>query len=294
MKRREFTKLAGLSALAVSTTGFIQFNGEFYEGDCETTTDVLGPFYRPNSPLRKNLVIEGAPGDKIELSGIVRHKDCQAPYENAKVELWHCSSKGVYDNESDQYQYRGTTFCDADGKYRFITQMPVPYGDETGYRPAHFHLMISAAGFQSLITQIYFTGDPYLEKDGSSASAEAKSRILEINEVNGIKRVSFDCNMNERLKASFDALEKIVGLYKNDDSGESLEFFKKGDLLWLKNEVFGEKYDYVGNNEFELDRIPMGLLEKLHFDLQKDGRVICTKTDLRKNGNKTSQVFFKG
>ena len=157
MNRRKFTKLISLSAIAVSTPGFIQFNGKFFEGDCETTTDILGPFYRPNSPVRNNLVIEGTPGDIIELSGIVRHKDCLTPYKNAKVELWHCSAEEVYDNDSDDYRYRGTIYCDADGKYKFTTQMPVPYDAGGGeIRPAHFHLMISAAGYQSLITQIYF------------------------------------------------------------------------------------------------------------------------------------------
>ena len=85
MKRREFTKIAGLSAVAVTTTGFVYLNGQSYRGDCETTTDILGPFYRPDSPIRNNLVIDDEPGHIIELSGIVMHKDCQTPYEKAKV-----------------------------------------------------------------------------------------------------------------------------------------------------------------------------------------------------------------
>ena len=37
------------------------------------------------------------------------------------------------------------------GKYKFISQMPVPYDAGGGLiRPAHFHLMISASGYQSL------------------------------------------------------------------------------------------------------------------------------------------------
>ncbi len=86
MKRRTFTKLTGLSAIAISTTGFIKFNGESYIGDCETTTDILVPFYRPDSPMRDNLVVEGIPGEMVELSGVVRHKDCTTPYKNAKIE----------------------------------------------------------------------------------------------------------------------------------------------------------------------------------------------------------------
>ena len=129
MNRRKFTNLASLSALAVSTTGFIQFNGKSYVGDCETTTDILGPFYRPDSPKRTNLVIEGMPGERVELSGIVRHKDCQTPYKNAKVELWHCSAEEVYDNDSDEYRNRGTAYCNENELVSFtIAANQYPYG----------------------------------------------------------------------------------------------------------------------------------------------------------------------
>lgn len=246
MKRRKFTKLAGLSAVALSTTGFIKFNGKSYEGDCETTTDILGPFYRPDSPERNNLVIAGMPGDIVELSGIVKHKDCKIPYKNAKVELWHCSSEGTYDNDSDEYRYRGTTYCDENGNYKFKTQMPVPYGvDEEFIRPAHFHLMISAKGYQNLITQIYFRGDPYLDQDIASSSFEGKIRTLDIFEEDDIKKVVFDCNMNDHLKASHAALHKITGKYMNDTNGNIVEYFENDGLLWKKNEVYGECYKYI-------------------------------------------------
>ncbi len=272
MKRRTFTKLAGLSAIAMTTTGFIKFNGESYVGDCETTTDVLGPFYRPDSPVRNNLVVKGMPGDLVALSGIVRHKDCTTPYKNAKIELWHCSADEVYDNDSDEYRYRGTTHCDENGKYSFQTQMPVPYDAGGGLiRPAHFHMMISAPGYQSLVTQIYFTGDPYLEKDASSASEEAKKRILEVSKENGMLSVVFDCNMNEHLKVSYDSLSQIIGEYKNDKTGEVLELFERDGLLWLQNEVFGESFDYVGENRFEYPGMAEGTYRTIHLDLkQKD------------------------
>ena len=294
MKRREFTKLAGLSAVAVSTTGFIQFNGESYVGDCETTTDILGPFYRPGSPTRSNLIIDGTLGDIVELTGIVRHKDCRTPYENAKVELWHCSADEIYDNKSSEFRYRGTTFCDRDGKYKFKTQMPVPYDAGGGnIRPAHFHLLISASGYQSLITQIYFTGDPYLEKDAFSASDKAKGRVLDIIDKNDVRKVTFDCNMNDKLKASYSALDKIIGSYKDDKTGKILELFKKNELLWMKNEVFGEKFNYIGNNEFEYGGMPNGLYENLNFDLQNNGLVKLTKISVWEDGVKRSNVFTK-
>jgi len=294
MERRKFTKLAGLSAVAVSTTGFIHCNGTSYVGDCETTSDILGPFYRPNSPLRDNLVIKGAPGDLVELSGVVRHKDCTTPYEKAKVEVWHCSADEIYDNDSPDFNYRGTTYCDAKGRYKFTTQMPVPYDVGDGsIRPAHFHLMVSAPGYQSLITQIYFTGDPYLQKDAYAANGAASNRILEVTEANGIKKVNFDCNMNDKLKASYAALDQIVGTYKSGNTGASLKFFREDDLLWMKNEVFGRKFEYIGNNEFQYPGMPGGLYDKLHFDVQEGGKVKLTRTALSEAGTKTKRTYMK-
>jgi hypothetical protein len=100
MQRRAFIKNTTFCAVAVSAYGFIRFDGNHFVGDCETTTDILGPFYRPNSPLRNNLIVNGQPGNLIELSGIIRHKDCITPYNKAKIELWHCDGNGVYDNTS--------------------------------------------------------------------------------------------------------------------------------------------------------------------------------------------------
>lgn len=294
MKRRTFTKLTGLSAIALSTTGFIKFNGESYVGDCETTTDILGPFYRPNSPVRDNLVVKGMPGDLVELSGVVRHKDCKTPYKNAKIELWHCSSEEVYDNDSEDYLYRGTTHCDKNGKYSFQTQMPVPYdvGDGT-IRPAHFHMMVSAPGYQSLVTQIYFTGDPYLEKDPSSASEEAKKRILEVSKEDDMLKVVFDCNMNDRLKVSYNSLAQIVGKYKNDKTGKVQELFEKDGLLWLQNEVFGESFDYVGKNRFEYPGMTDGAHRILQFNLKQKGSIKFKMTTSWEVGKETLKSFTK-
>jgi len=109
MQRRNFIKTAALSAIAISATGFVRFNGERYEGDCATTSDVLGLFYRPDSPLRKNLIIKGRKGNPVELLGRVLHKDCTTPYKNTKIERWHCNGEGVYDNETTDFKYQGTT-----------------------------------------------------------------------------------------------------------------------------------------------------------------------------------------
>ena len=285
MKRRDFTKLTGPGIIAVSTTGFISFNGENYVGDCETTSDILGPFYRPESPVRNNLVIKGQPGEIVELSGTVRHKDCATGYSNAKVELWHCSNDEVYDNDSEEFKYRGTTYCDENGHYKFTTQMPVPYDVGGGeVRPAHFHMMFSAPGYQSLITQIYFEGDPFITKDPSTIGSRAKHRILKLDKEDGVLKIVFDCNMNDQLKLSIEALDRIIGSYREIDSGEISEFFSKDGDLWIKNEVFGKVFTYLGKNDFEYAGLPDGMYEKLHFDLTKEGEVSLIKSTSYGNG----------
>ena len=285
MKRREFTKLTGLSIIAISTTGFINFNGKNYVGDCETTSDILGPFYRPESPVRDNLVIKGQPGEIVELSGTVRHKDCSTGYSNAKVELWHCSNDEIYDNDSDEFRYRGTTYCDENGHYKFTTQMPVPYDAGGGeVRPAHFHMMFSAPGYQSLITQIYFEGDPFLKDDPSTIDPRAKQRILKLSKEGEVSKIIFDCNMNDQLKPSIEALKSITGRYREINSGTISEFFIRDGDLWIKNEVFGKVFTYVGKNDFEYDGLPEGMYEKLHFDLREDGKVFLTKSTSYGNG----------
>ena len=294
MIKRTFTKLAVLSAVAICTTGFIKFNGESYVGDCETTTDILGPFYRPDSPVRNNLVVKGVPGKLVQLSGSVRHKDGTTPYKNAEIELWHCSADEVYDNDTDAYRYRGTTYCDEHGKYSFQSQMPVPYDAGGGFiRPAHFHMMISAPGYQSLVTQIYFTGDPYLKKDASSASVKAKNRVLEVTKEDGMLKVSFDCNMNERLKVSYSSLSQITGKYKNDETGKIRELFEKDGLLWLQNEVYGERFDYVGENRFEYPGMTKETYVTLQFDLKQSDAVKLVLTTAWEVGRKTMESFTK-
>lgn len=297
MQRRTFIKNTALSAVAISASGFIHFDGNHYVGDCETTTDILGPFYRPDSPVRNNLVVKGAPGDLIELSGIIKHKDCATPYKNAKIELWHCSSQGVYDNTSADYLYRGTTYCDDKGQYLFKTILPVPYNAGGSIRPAHFHLMITAPNYQPLVTQVYFSGDANLTKDVSSASPTAKKRILDVQTLkDGTKKVLFDVSMSDTLAADPAAIDKLTGIYTDEkDKGHKTEFFKKNNILWMKNEVFGHNFEYTGNNTFQYPGAPPETKIKwtLHFEIMASGSVKLTQTSVNDKGENEISVAMK-
>ncbi len=294
MKRRRFIQGTALSAIAVTTTGFIRMEGKSYVGNCQTTTDILGPFYRPNAPVRSDLVIPGANGDVVILKGKITHDDCSTPLQEAKVELWHCSADQVYDNESEDYNYRGTTFSDGSGAYFFRTQMPVPYDAGGGnYRPAHFHLMISAPGYQNLVTQLYFTGDPYLDKDRSSRAPSAKTRILDLQKNDEGLLVPFDIVMQKELALDPIAMEKLTGQYIEDENpGNQVELFEYENQLWLRNEVFGENFHYIGEKTFELSNTGEGRSFQVQFDLLADGTVKA-KLERRNNNEVNTTIFTK-
>lgn len=296
MKRRHFIKNTAFAAVAISTTGFIRFDGEHYTGDCETTSDILGPFYRPGSPLRGNLLISGEKGTLLELSGIIKHNDCITPYKKAKIELWHCDSKGVYDNSTDAFRYRGTSYSGEKGEYSFKTILPVPYDVGNGHtRPAHFHLMITAAGYQPLITQLYFSGDEFLAKDPSASSPAAKRRILKVEKTTaGKNKVIYDVSMSPKLLAEPEALDKLVGTYI-DPAGKKpkLELFKKDHTLWVKNEVFGESFDYAGNNTFIYPGAPGGYEASIRFEILSSGVIQLHSTYMDDDKIKHEEVYVK-
>ncbi len=296
MQRRKFIKTAAPSAVAVSATGFIRFDGTRYVSDCETTSDILGPFYRPGSPLRKSLVISGAKGEPIELVGTVQHNDCVTPVKNAKVELWHCDGEGVYDNSSNEYRYRGTTLSDDKGNYSFNTILPVPYDAGGGQiRPAHFHLMITAKDYPPLVTQLYFSGDNHISKDPWASSALAKRRILEVQQSNnGTKRILFNIALSAKLSAEPASLNKLIGVYTGEtDRSSKAEIFKKDDSLWLKNKVFGNQFEYAANNTFRYPDESGEVKWTLHFEIMKTGAVKLTETMQEGTEEKKVSGFIK-
>src|SRR5688572_27116115 len=108
MDRKKFLATSAITAFSLSAFGrVVRAVGDTFKGDCETTNDILGPFYRPNSPLRSDLTWEGLEGARITVKGRVLGSDCTTPLEDAVVEIWHCDTKGEYDNDTDAYRLRG-------------------------------------------------------------------------------------------------------------------------------------------------------------------------------------------
>src|SRR4051812_49825389 len=70
---------------------------ECRDGDEPTVRQMDGPFYKPQSPERVDLIEPGARARLVELSGTVLTRACR-PVPRVLVDLWHADEKGEYDN----------------------------------------------------------------------------------------------------------------------------------------------------------------------------------------------------
>ena len=137
---------------------------------CETTSaDIEGPFYREDPPHRATLVSEDEPGRALIIEGYVYAADCETPLVGAVVDVWHADDAGDYDNSSDEFRMRGQMTTNAEGYYAYTTVRPGRYLNGSTYRPEHIHYKVTyetgGSDSVSLITQLYFEEDPFLESD---------------------------------------------------------------------------------------------------------------------------------
>lgn len=243
-----------MAVLGIGVFGNITSTENGFIGDTPTTTDILGPFYRPGAPMRENLNPKDFKGQVLHLSGTILKEDGRTPMPECLIEVWQCQANQLYDNVSDEYAYRGSQKVAANGTYHFITTKPVAYPVEEGsplFRPAHIHLRISAIGQQDLITQIYFTGDPYLDTDPSTKSALSVNRILPLRQTRANEsEIRFDIVLKKEYVPDEAAFHKIAGVYKMNNNS-MMEFYREGDFLFYKmnHQIWGG-LSYIGNNTF--------------------------------------------
>lgn len=254
MQRRKFVKHTSAFAFGLGVFGSVRWSEHGFVGDTPTTTDILGPFYRPGAPPRENLNPKDFKGEVLHLTGTVYKEDGKTPVPDCFIEIWQCQADGFYDNVSDEYVYRASQNVTSKGTYKFITTKPVAYPVEENspvYRPAHIHMRVSALGQQDLITQIYFTGDPYLDGDPSTKSPLAVNRILSIRKRNGTEsEINFDIVLKKEYLPDEAIFQKVSGVYKMNNN-VMMEFYREGDLLFYKtnNQIWGG-LSYAGNNTF--------------------------------------------
>ena len=276
LQRRSFIKNSTLTVISVSAFGGLNWNGKSFEGNTPTTTDILGPFYRPGAPLRSNIIPAGSTGIPLNLGGTIFKDDGKTFLKDALVEIWQCDENKYYDNISDDFLFRGAVKTNNKGKYNFKTIVPVPYqaspGMENSWRPAHIHMRVSSASQQDLITQIYLKNGEYVDKDRSSSSPDAVNRLLPITKnVANENLIIFDIVMRKEFPLEQEVYRKITGLYGAGDN--IFEFVQSDDLLWVKkNGQYISGVTHAGNNTFEG---PMGS-PKISFELIPGGGVKAT------------------
>lgn len=185
-KRQEFGLLSDL--LGVSTA--VDRAGYGAQG-VDTPSCAEGPFYVPGSPdipIGGSIVLDTmVDGEPVVMRGFVRGNDGQA-IAGAVVDVWQTAPNRLYavtdDGQSD-FNLRGRMRVDARGFYEFHTVKPVPYSVPTdgpggvlvraiggdGMRPAHTHIRVEAPGYKTLVTQVFPSGDAYLESDPAFGAA---------------------------------------------------------------------------------------------------------------------------
>ena len=124
-----------------------------HDGDDPTEPAIEGPFFKPRSPERADLVEPATSGRIYQLEGLVLSRHCR-PVAGVLLDLWHADENGDYDDRG--FRYRGHLFSDAAGRYRFRTILPGLYPGRT----RHYHLKVQAPRQRLLTTQLYFPNEP--------------------------------------------------------------------------------------------------------------------------------------
>ena len=148
-----------------------------------TEGSVLGPFHTRGSPWVDNgsSLIRDNAGEPVLIQGRVTDIDGQ-PVANATIDFWQNADNGMYwqiDNSQPQDNLRCQIKVQANGSFELATIRPRPYlvptdgpvgellrvSHRDAWRPAHFHIIVEAPGYRSLITEVFDEEDPWVDKD---------------------------------------------------------------------------------------------------------------------------------
>ncbi|EQB29903.1 MULTISPECIES: dioxygenase family protein [Sphingobium] len=180
-KRQEFILLSDVLGVSMLVDAINHDDGGEGAG---TPSTVFGPFYSGRQdvlPKGASILKRDEEGDAVRVEGRILDS-IGAPIEGALVEVWQTSPTGLYDVQDPSQpegHLRASFMTGADGTYAFSSVMPVSYGipvdgpvgdllDALGRhpnRPAHIHFMISAPGYETLVTHLFIAGDEWLESD---------------------------------------------------------------------------------------------------------------------------------
>jgi hydroxyquinol 1,2-dioxygenase len=214
-KRQEFILLSDVLGLSMMV---VALNHKTAPGATEAT--VLGPFfahgakeYGYGADLREGATMKG---EDVWVSGKVLSVGGK-PVANAVIDVWQAKADGIYDLQTDgEFELRGRVKANAKGEYAFKSYKPkfysIPMDGPVGelvkgttnnhMRPAHMHAIVSAPGYQQVITHVFVEGDPYL--DGDAVFAVKDSLIAKYKKVNDAAEAKKLGMPNPFLKLSWD------------------------------------------------------------------------------------------
>jgi protocatechuate 3,4-dioxygenase beta subunit len=135
------------------------------DGASPTRRSALGPFYVRGAPFRGKVSPPRAPGTVLVVSGRVWGFDTRAPLPGAVIDLWHCDIQGEYANAEGDYRYRARIITSETGAYEYETIHPVVYDNRGDLRSPHIHYRVTSPGYRTLVTQLFFEGDPSHDDD---------------------------------------------------------------------------------------------------------------------------------
>lgn len=149
-----------------------------------TENTVLGPFYVPEAPRYQNganICLDGK-GEPLVVRGRVTDLDGN-PIPGALVDVWQTNNDGFYDVQQKDIQpdwnLRGVFTADDDGTYWYRSAKPRYYPipddgpvgrllgqlDRHPNRAAHIHFIVSAPGYDPVVTHIFPDDCSYLSED---------------------------------------------------------------------------------------------------------------------------------
>ena len=177
-KRQEYILLSDVLGVSMLVDAI---NHRRPRGATENT--VLGPFYVHGAPEIRNGddMAAGWKGEPTYVTGRVID-GAGKPIRGALLDIWQSSADGRYDvqlSDTGGKQLRARLRADDQGRFRFRTIKPTPYPVPTDgpvglilermgrhpMRPAHLHFIVSAPGYETVVTHIFVKGDPYLGSD---------------------------------------------------------------------------------------------------------------------------------
>jgi hydroxyquinol 1,2-dioxygenase len=169
-------------SLGFSTLICLLNNGD--HGQVETDANLLGPFWRMESPATINggsIVRSPTPGPALFVDAWFRDTKGK-PITGAEVDIWQSSPEGFYENQDPvqaDMNLRGKFTTDKDGHINFRSVKPAGYpipvdgpvgellraAGRHNMRPSHLHFLAYKDGFKTLVSQIYDPEDKNIETD---------------------------------------------------------------------------------------------------------------------------------